>query len=63
MTLKNGLTVKKDSLIKDNDGQTKEDRKPDEQDEYVFVEKSGRAFLPERAKGYIIVMGDKQDSS
>lgn len=34
---------------------------PDEQDEYVFVEKDGRAFLPENEKAYIIVMGDKDE--
>lgn len=34
---------------------------PGEQDEYVFVAEDGRAFLPENAKAYIIVMGDKED--
>lgn len=34
---------------------------PGQQDEYVFVAEDGRAFLPENAKAYIIVMGDKED--
>jgi hypothetical protein len=34
---------------------------PDEKDEYVFVEANGKLYLPENAKGYIIVMGDNED--
>lgn len=34
---------------------------PDEQDEYVFAQADGKIFLPENAKGYIIVMGDNED--
>jgi hypothetical protein len=33
-----------------------------EQDEYVFIQADGKIYLPENSKGYIIVMGDKEDN-
>jgi hypothetical protein len=35
--------------------------KQDAKDEYVFAAPDGKIYLPENAKGYIIVMGDRED--